>query len=178
MEAAHRCLCYKMTVDRRERHANRILCDMREEKRSDGVERLRNERRTRGLRNGYEVGSSSNPPPVVPPEVRRPRIERPPPPGLEDGRRLPHGRRPLVELLTEAEAHELIRTNTLVSGNNLLPEGWTKNIMIGVPVAPRLAGQAQLDYIDHIMAGRPELQNDPRYVPTVPYWDEQLDIEH
>ena len=100
MEATHRRLRYELTVDRHERQANRILRDMREEKRREGVERLRSERRNRDLRNGHEAGSFSNPSLVAPPEVRHPRTERPPRPTLEDGR-WPHGRRPLVELLTE-----------------------------------------------------------------------------
>ena len=45
-------------------------------------------------------------------------------------------------------------------------------------MAPRLAGQARLDYIERIMVGRPEFQDDPRYAPIAPYWDEQLEIEH
>ena len=50
MEAHHRRLRYELTVDRREHHANRILRDMREEERREGVERLHSERRNRGLR--------------------------------------------------------------------------------------------------------------------------------
>ena len=66
MEATHRRLRYELTVDRRKRHAKRILHDMREEERHEGVERLCSERRNRGLRNGHEAGSSYNLPLVVP----------------------------------------------------------------------------------------------------------------
>ena len=143
MEVAHRRPRYELTVDRRERHANRILCDMRQEERREGLESLRSERRNRDLRNGHEAGSSSNPPSVV-----------------------PAARQPLVPLLTEAEAHELSHTNTPVPRNSELLPGWTRNIMTSIPVAPRLAGQARLDYIEHIMAGRPELQDDPGMHPN------------
>ena len=44
--------------------------------------------------------------------------------------------------------------------------------------APRLTGQAWLDYIEHILADRLKLQDNPQYAPTAPYWDEQLEIEH
>ena len=50
--------------------------------------------------------------------------------------------------------------------------------MSSVPVASLLAGQTRLDYIEQIMDDRPELQDDPRYVPTSAYWDENLEIEH
>ena len=77
--------------------------------------------------------------------------------------------RPPAELLTEAKARELICTNTLVPAYCLLLEGWTRNRMRDVLVVPRLVGQARLDYIEHVMAGWPEMRDDHQYAPIAPY---------
>ena len=89
--------------------------------------------------NNHEAGSSAPPPP-------------PPPPA--------------ANLLTEAEARELIRTNTPVPANSRLPEGWETN-QVHVPVAPRLAGQARADYVALCMqAMPPEMHDDARFEPN------------
>lgn len=103
-----------------------------------------------------EAGSSAvNAPPPPPPP--------PPPPANQ---------------LTEAEARELVRTNTPVPANCVLPEGWATN-PVHVPVAPMLAGQARLDYVASCMGTMaPELHDDPRFEPNSAYWDKQVELEH
>ena len=169
---------------RSEHRVELMLSRMREEESRDEQARLCNERcaRIHTAHNDHEAGSSRgavhvNPPLVAPPEVRRRHTEHPPRTILEEGRRWPVHHNPSLvplppNLLTEAEAHELIRTNTPVPAYCLIPEGWTRNMMNDVPVAPRLAGQARLDYIKHILT---------RFLGmchTEPYWDVQVEMEY
>ena len=70
---------------------------------------------------------------------------------------------PAIRVLTEDEARDLVRTNTPVPAACHLPEGWVTN-RVHVPVAPRLAGQARLDYVTECMQSiPPEAQDDPQF---------------
>ena len=123
-----------------------------EEERRAQTEARRRRRQSAMARRGWpsqEAGSSAvNAPPPPPP----------PPPAP-------------ANQLTEAEARELVRTNTPVPANCVLPEGWATN-PVHVPVAPMLAGQARLDYVASCMGTMaPELHDDPRFEPNSAYWD-------
>ena len=84
---------------------------------------------------------------------------------------------PAGNLLTEAEARELIRTNTPVPGNSRLPEGWETN-PVHVPVAPRLTGQARVDYVTLCMQRMArEAHDDARFEPNSSYWDDEIEAE-
>ena len=61
---------------------------------------------------------------------------------------------PDKNLLIEEDACELICTNTPVPAALRLPEGWKTNAVF-VPVAPRLSGQARVDYIKQCYENMP-----------------------
>ena len=72
----------------------------------------------------------------------------------------------------------MIRTNTPVPAAMCLPDGWEMN-PFQVLVAPRLTGQARLDYIAMCMQTMPlEMCDDARFDPDSAYWDAQLEFEY
>lgn len=91
----------------------------------------------------------------------------------------PRPPRPDENLLTEADARELIRTNTPVPAALRLPEGWKTNAIL-VPVAPRLSGQERVDYINHCYENMPFERRHlhPQDPLSSRYWDEQVELEY
>ena len=50
---------------------------------------------------------------------------------------------------------------------------------VHVPVAPRLAGQAHLDYVAACIQSMPlEAQDDPQFEPNSAYWDDQIKVKY
>jgi hypothetical protein len=113
------------------------------------------EAQERRRRNQEQQMANANVPPTMPPPNMPPRT-----------------------MLSEEEARLYIRNNTPLEPGVTLPEGWVTNI-VNVPVAPRLSGQARVDYINLCRTAMSwEERRDPKYAVSAPYWDRTVEAEY
>ena len=85
--------------------------------------------------------------------------------------------------MTVAEAQHHLENYLPVPADRCLPDGWLTN-MDNVPVAPRLAGQARLDYSTALWqtevdgATEEERRQLPSFNVEAAYWDVLVNYEH